>query len=293
MDKIPAGFLNLLKPPGMTSHDVVYQVRRLLPRKAKVGHLGTLDPAAVGVLPVAIGSATRLIPLLPDRGDRMKAYLAELELGVTTPSDDLESEPSERRSIAALRDFCPASWERALAPYRGSLSQVPPQVSAIRKDGQRAYERARRGQTTELEARPVKVARCDFLSWDAERGRLRVFLVCSAGTYVRSIARDLGADLGVGGALAFLIRTQSGPFSLESSATLEELRQVGVEGLLLPESLPFQELPRTQADAVEKGRKVQGDFHPGARYLAPNGLLVGTEEDGVAKVEAVFSGLAG
>jgi tRNA pseudouridine55 synthase len=291
MDERPlAGFLNLLKPPGMTSHDVVYQVRRLLPRKTKVGHLGTLDPAATGVLPVAVGSATRLIPLLPDYGDRMKSYLAEIELGVTTPSDDLESEPLERCDVEALRSSTAADWAARLAPYQGVLSQVPPQVSAIRKDGQRAYERARRGQTTELEARTVRVARCDFVSWDPEKARLRFYLVCSAGTYVRSIARDLGHDLGVGGALAFLIRTHSGPFTLDRCTTLEELRQGGgVAAHLLPEAMPFGELPRRELEVVEKGRTVRGDFEAGRRYLASNGLLLGDQEPGVARVEAVFS----
>jgi tRNA pseudouridine55 synthase len=285
-----AGFLNVLKPPGMTSHDVVYQIRRKLPRKTKVGHLGTLDPAASGVLPIAVGSATRLIPLLPDHGDLMKAYLAEIELGVTTGSDDLESEIVERREITALALWGRAEWEAQLAPFQGAISQVPPQVSAIRKDGQRAYDRARRGQTTELDARQIRVSRCEFRSWSPRDGRLCFFLVCSAGTYVRSIARDLGERLGVGGALAFLVRTQSGPFSLETAVTLEELQANGIEKLLLPESFPFQALTKVSSVVGERGHEVRGDFQVHCRYLAPNGLLVGTDVAGVARVEAVFSG---
>jgi tRNA pseudouridine55 synthase len=277
----------------MTSHDVVYQVRRKLPRKTKVGHLGTLDPAATGVLPIAVGSATRLIPLLPDSGDTMKAYLAEIELGVRTASDDLDGEVLERRPLNALASWGQVEWEAELAPFVGAIQQIPPQVSAIRKDGQRAYDLARRGVTVELAARQVLVSRCRFRSWDPDTGRLRFFLVCSTGTYVRSIARDLGDKLDVGGALAFLVRTQSGPFGLESAITLEELQAGGVEKHLLAESFPFQGLARVDARLVERGREVRGDFQAGHRYLASNGLLLGSQVQGVALVEAVFSGAAG
>ena len=283
-----AGFLNLLKPPGMTSHDVVYQVRRLLPRKTKVGHLGTLDPSATGVLPVAVAGATRLIPLLPDLGPLMKAYLAEIQLGLRTDSDDLDGEVLERHSLDLLGPRTEDDWRRALAPFRGAISQVPPQVSAIRKDGQRAYALARKGIAVELAARPVEVARCDFLSYHTESGRLRFFLVCSTGTYVRSIARDLGQNLGVGAALAFLVRTQSGPFGLEQAVTLERLRADGVVCHLLPCGFPFAELPYRDRALSQKGETLRGDFHTGQRYLTPDGLLLGTEEFGVAKVEALF-----
>lgn len=284
-----AGFLNILKPPGMTSHDVVAQVRRQLPRKTKVGHLGTLDPAASGVLPVAVGAATRLIPLLPDLGDTMKAYLAEIEMGVSTTTDDLEGEILERRPSESLALWGRAEWERELACFQGELWQVPPQVSAIRKDGQRAYDLVRQGQSVELAARRVEVSRCDFLSWCPSSRRLRFFLVCSTGTYVRSVARDLGEKLQVGGALAFLIRTQSGPFALGDALTLEQLQSKGVGGCLLPECFPFQGLPEVAAPVMSKSSLVNGEFLPGHRYLAPNGLLLGLEDAGVARVEAVFS----
>lgn len=283
-----AGFLNILKPPGMTSHDVVYQVRRKLARKTKVGHLGTLDPAATGVLPVAVGSATRLIPLLPDLGDHMKAYLAEIELGVRTSSDDLESEPVEHRPLGALTGWGQEEFERELERFVGPILQVPPQVSAIKKDGQRSYDRARRGETVALEARPVTVARCQFRGWNPESGRLRFFLVCSSGTYVRSIARDLGERLQVGGALAFLVRTRSGPFDLSDSITLEQLAEQGVSKHLWPESFPFQGLSEAEVEVVEKGREVRGAFESGCRYLAPGGLLLGVAP-GLARVEAVFA----
>ncbi len=284
----PSGFLNVLKPPGMTSHDVVARVRRQLPRKTKVGHLGTLDPAATGVLPVAVGSATKLIPLVPNLGDQMKAYLAEIELGVRTDSDDLEGEVWERRDTSALADWDGQRWQAELDRFQGETEQVPPQVSAIRKDGQRAYAMVRKGQTVELAARTIRVARCRFREWEPRTARLKFFLVCSTGTYVRSIARDLGDRLEVGGALAFLVRTQSGPFSLDSAITLETMYQQGVPSLLLPEALPFYGLPRVEEQLIEKGRKLTGDFAPGQRYLASNGLLFGTDEPGIARVESIF-----
>ena len=283
------GFLNILKPPGMTSHDVVAHVRRRLPRKTKVGHLGTLDPAASGVLPLAIGGATRLIPLLPDRGPRMKAYLAEIAFGVSTSTDDLEGEVLECAGYDGLRGFTQDRWELELQPFQGVLMQVPPQVSAIRKDGQRAYERVRKGETVELPARQVVVDCCRFLDWDPQQGRLKCYLVCSTGTYVRSVARDLGETLGVGGALAFLIRTMSGPFELETATTLEEIHQQGVERYLEDEDFPFRELPRASLNLREKGQELKGDFEAGKRYLANNGLMIGLESGGRAAVEAVFS----
>lgn len=283
-----AGFLNVLKPPGMTSHDVVGQVRFRLPGRPKVGHLGTLDPAASGVLPVAVGAATRLIPLLPDYGPTMKGYLAELALGVATQSDDLEGEVLERSPLGELEGWPVSRWQEELSRFEGEIWQIPPQVSAVRKDGQRAYEAARQGKTLELAARRVQIARCQARAWCPDRGRLQLYLLCSSGTYVRSLARDLGQRLGVGGALAFLIRTQSGPFSLTQSLTLEELWQRGVGACLWPEQAPFLELPRLDERVPHKGALLRAAVQPGQRYLATNGLVLGLEKPGEGRVEAVF-----
>lgn len=286
-DRLPAvGFLNLLKPPGLTSHDVVDIVRRRLPRKHKVGHLGTLDPAATGVLPLALGSATRLIPLLPDLGSRMKAYHALIQLGVTTTSDDLEGEVVERWEGAAVT---PEALKVALEAFRGTISQVPPQVSAVRKDGERAYHKARRGEAVELDARTVTLARCELQNFDPLSQQLSLFLVCSTGTYVRSLARDLGRALGVGGALAFLIRTHSGPFELEQAVTLEDLRQGPLGSHLVADDFPFRDLPLVEGLRVEsKGQVVEGDFPKVPRFRCHTGLLCALEEPGRAKVEALF-----
>lgn len=284
-----SGFLNVLKPPGMTSHDVVYRVRRLLGSKAKVGHLGTLDPGATGVLPLAVGRATRLIPLLPDCGSAAKAYQAEIKFGIRTLTDDLEGEILATRPIAELLDWTLARWQEELSCFTGAIDQVPPQVSAVRKDGVRAYETVRKGQVAKLEARRVFVATCQALNWLPHEGVLRVFLVCSAGTYVRAIARDLGEKLKTGGALAFLIRTLSGSFHLMNAVTLEELAEKGVPAYLLEDSFPFLKLPAIECLLPAKGHKVKGCFLPGARYRATNGLVLGLEGGAEARVEAIFS----
>lgn len=284
-DAPPSGFLNLIKPPGMTSHDVVDLVRKRLPRKTKVGHLGTLDPDACGVLPLAVGTATKLIPLLPDLGSRMKGYHARIQLGLTTSTDDLAGEILSRND-----DLTPSrqELETALGRFRGELSQVPPQVSAIRKDGERAYEVARRGETVVLDARQVTIEQCQLLDYDAGRRQLTLFMLCSSGTYVRSLARDLGEILGSGAALAFLIRTQSGPFLLDQARTLEELYQGPVSEQLLAEEYPFRDLPVVKVEVRQKGEIVNGVFPEVERCRAPAGLLVPLDGGKQARVEAVF-----
>lgn len=212
-----AGFLNILKPPGMTSHDVVAVIRRRLPRGLKVGHLGTLDPAAAGVLPLAVGWATRLISHLPDPP---KAYLAEVQFGVRSDSHDAEGVqtpggPLPQRFEPLLR--------AQLEGFSGTILQVPPQVSALRQNGQRGYERARRGEAFELPARPATYHEIRYLGTQGERVRLRV--ACGPGTYIRALARDLGEALGCGAILSFLLRLQSGPFHLPEAHCLEELER--------------------------------------------------------------------
>lgn len=288
-----SGFLNILKPPGMTSHDVVAGVRKLLPRKWKVGHLGTLDPAAAGVLPLAVGSATKLIPLIPDLGDRMKAYLGHIQLGVVTQTDDLEGEVVETSSFASVTK---QQLQETLPQFVGEIEQVPPQVSAIRKDGVRAYALARQGETVELKARPVKVAKIDLLEFEPRNGRVKIFMVCGSGTYVRSLARDLGRQLGVGGALAFLLRTHSGTFQLSHACSMEELRREGLETKLIPLSTPFASLPEVSIEVAltQKGQRVRGNFPNPGIFRTSDGLLrVSTESTEMAVVEALFSEVDG
>lgn len=229
-----AGFLNVLKPPGMTSHDVVHQVRKRLPRGMKVGHLGTLDPPAAGVLPVAVGWATRLIGLMPDS---RKAYLAEMQFG-------LRSDTLDAAGQVELGSAPPSNLREALEPhlagYKGTLLQVPPQVSALKQGGQRAYDRARRGEQFELPAREATYHAVEWVRGDGDSAWVRV--ACGPGTYVRSLARDLGETLGSGAILRFLLRLQSGPFVLPQARTLDEIG-ADWQSLVVPWHWPWRKQP--------------------------------------------------
>ncbi len=195
----PCGFLVLDKPAGLTSHGCVARVRRAYGLR-RVGHGGTLDPAVTGVLPLALGPATRLLPYLV--GD--KHYEGTIQLGLCTDTDDLSGTVLERHPLPPLPHD---ALERALAPFRGSILQVPPQVSAVHVQGERAYARARRGEALSLPPRAVTITQLELRRWEPATGRLQLEVQCSAGTYIRSLARDLGTALGCGGALAELRRT--------------------------------------------------------------------------------------
>jgi tRNA pseudouridine55 synthase len=223
----PFGFLVVDKPAGPTSHGCVAAVRRAYGLR-RVGHGGTLDPAVTGVLPIAVGAATRLLPYL--QGD--KTYQAVVQLGLRTSSDDLEGTVLARSSwpVALSR----GDLETALAPFRGAILQRPPAVSAVHVHGERAYLRARRGETLLLEPRPVHITRLLLLHWDPETGRLGLEVRCSAGTYIRALARDLGDLLGCGGALAQLRRTEALGFDLGTAVPLERLQTPPPPPLLDP-----------------------------------------------------------
>ena len=213
---LTCGFLVLDKPAGLSSHSCVAQVRRAY-RLKRVGHGGTLDPAVTGVLPIALGPATRLLPYLS--GD--KTYRGVIQLGVITNTDDLEGEVTQRQPLPALSE---AQLEAALEGFRGAIEQRPPVVSAVHVNGQRAYKLARAGETVELPARPVTIHRLSLQSWNPEQGQLELEVACTAGTYIRSLAMDLGEQLGCGGALARLRRTEALGFQLSQSVSLERLQ---------------------------------------------------------------------
>jgi tRNA pseudouridine55 synthase len=240
------------KPAGLSSHACVSQVRRAYGLR-RVGHGGTLDPAVTGVLPIALGHATRLLPYLS--GD--KAYRGTVQLGLTTVSDDLQGEVLERRPVPPLE---PAAINAALSRFLGAIAQVPPQVSAVHVDGQRAYQRVRRGETLSLPARPVLIHRLELLSWDPAGARLELEVVCSAGTYIRSLARDLGAVLGCGGALASLRRTGALGFTLQEAVPLDALKHLPLPPLREPLAalahLPRQRLSPEQLHSWRCGRRL-------------------------------------
>ncbi|MFN5162496.1 MAG: tRNA pseudouridine(55) synthase TruB, partial [Cyanobacteriota bacterium] len=206
MSSPACGFLVLDKPSGPSSHACVAAVRRAYGLK-RVGHGGTLDPAVTGVLPIAVGPATRLLPYLP--GD--KTYRGTVQLGLTTSTDDLQGDVLQRADSLPVLDL--EQLEAELQAVRGPIQQRPPQVSAVHVEGERAYARVRRGETLDLPPRPVTIHRLALLAWDPASGSLDLEVECSAGTYIRSLARDLGERLGCGGTLARLRRTGALGFS--------------------------------------------------------------------------------
>jgi tRNA pseudouridine55 synthase len=208
------GFLNLNKPLGFTSHDCVAKVRRYLNTK-KVGHAGTLDPAATGVLPIAVGRATRLLQYLPEG----KAYDATVRFGITTDSDDLEGTVLTE---SAEPELTQEQVLQALAPFRGRIQQVPPSYSAIQVDGKRLYALARSGQMVTAPTREVEIHRIEVLAWrGGDFPEVDLAIHCGAGTYIRSIARDLGNAVGTGATLAGLKRTISSGFEIAQSLNFE------------------------------------------------------------------------
>ncbi len=212
------GFLNLNKPFGFTSHDCIAKVRRLVCLK-RVGHGGTLDPTATGVLPIALGKATRLLQYI--RQD--KAYKATIRLGVRTTTDDLEGEVIATQSASGLTL---ENIKPLLPLFVGKIQQVPPVYSAIQVKGQRLYDLARAGVEVEVPVREVEISKIEVLAWRAgEFAEIELAIACGPGTYIRAIARDLGVSLNTGGVLAALVRTQSSGFELADSLTLEALEQ--------------------------------------------------------------------
>jgi tRNA pseudouridine55 synthase len=258
-DRRPAsdGLVVVDKPAGMTSHDVVGRLRRLAGTR-RVGHAGTLDPMATGVLVVGVGTATRLLHhlVLAD-----KAYTATVRLGRSTVTDDAEGEPTGGASAAGIDvDELTA----AAAGFVGDIEQVPSAVSAIKVGGRRAYERVRAGEDVRLAARPVTVTRFDVGSASRPAGDLldvEVIVECSSGTYVRALARDLGAALGTGGHLTALRRTRVGPFTLAHALTLEQLSEL-TDPVTLPladavrVAMPTRDIDAAEAVELSYGRPV-------------------------------------
>ncbi len=216
-----SGIFNIDKPPGMTSHDVVARVRRISGQR-KAGHAGTLDPIATGVLPVVLGKATRLVEYLADAD---KAYRAVLMLGATSDTYDREGHitPTPGTLMPSRGQV-----EAALEQFRGDIEQLPPMHSAIKVGGKKLYELARAGVTVERQARRVTIKRLELEVFNPPE--LQIFVECSKGTYIRSLAHDLGSVVGTGAYLQDLTRTRHGPFSIEGAITLEGLQAAFEEG---------------------------------------------------------------
>ena len=234
------GFLNINKPTGISSYDVIRHLKRLLPRGEKIGHAGTLDPFATGVLVVALGHACRLIEHVQTQP---KEYRAAIILGATSDTDDAVGviTPTPAGAAPGGDDI-----RRVLASMIGTIQQVPPAHSAVHVRGRRAYEMAREGEKVELAARPVEIHAIELLAYDWPA--LEIHVTCGSGTYIRALARDIGRALGVGGYCRGLVRTRVGPFSLEQARGLEQVRPL--DDLISPLAA-VAGLPTVQADEAQ------------------------------------------
>lgn len=241
------GVIIIDKEPGFTSHDVVAKMRGICGQK-KIGHTGTLDPMATGVLPVCLGSGTRLCDMLADRN---KEYIAELLLGVETDTQDITGRVIARKSVEVTEEAVRAVCES----FRGEYEQIPPMYSALKVDGKKLYELARAGKEVERKARPVKIFELEILECRLPVVKMRV--VCSKGTYIRTLCADIGAGLGCGGTMQSLRRTVVGQFTLEHALTLEQLQKYKdrgrLEEIVLPVDSVFEECPVLHASG-ENGR---------------------------------------
>ena len=251
------GILNFLKPPGMTSHDAVAWLRRLTGER-RIGHAGTLDPAAAGVLVLCLGSAVRLTEFLLGSD---KAYRAEVTFGATTSTQDSWGEVMAQADASGLTR---EALLGALAQFRGEIEQVPPMVSAVKVGGRRLYQLAREGVEVERQPRRVTISSLELVEFRPGARATAVFdVVCSKGTYIRTLCADLGRELGPGACLSFLLRTRSGSFHCALARTVEELAGAASEGriaaCLEPLSRAVARLPvipigRAQSDGLRKGR---------------------------------------
>ncbi|CCW15664.1 tRNA pseudouridine(55) synthase TruB [Rhodococcus aetherivorans] len=284
-----AGLLVVDKDPGMTSHDVVARCRRLLGTR-KVGHAGTLDPMATGVLVLGVERATKMLGLL---ALTIKAYSATIRLGQSTVTDDAEGEVLATTDASAVADEAIAA---AVAALTGEISQVPASVSAIKIDGKRAYARMREGETVELAARPVTVSRFEVLSRRTTSDGfvdLDVEVECSSGTYIRALARDLGAALGVGAHLTALRRTRVGPFGLEHARTLAQLEESPAVSLDIDAAVrtafPCRDVTAAEAELLANGRWLDPVGIPGV-YAAidPSGRAAALLQEKGKRASAVF-----
>jgi tRNA pseudouridine55 synthase len=293
---VAPGLLLVDKPGGMTSHDVVARARRVLSVR-KVGHAGTLDPMATGLLILGVGAATRLLGYV---GGHDKTYEATIRFGQATVTDDREGEVLSTASTAQVDD---AAIRGVLGSQTGALQQVPSSVSAVKVDGRRSYDRVRAGEAVELAPRSVTVHRLDVHRIERPAPDLvdvDVTVICTAGTYIRAIARDAGVALGVGGHLTALRRTASGPFSVGQAAPVEEsgaaLLAAGGTGFLeltraATTVFPTRPLTPEEARALFYGQRIPATGAPGPHAAVdPDGRLAALVEDAgaTAKVAVGF-----
>ena len=287
------GILLLDKPLGLTSNAALSRAKRILGIR-KAGHTGALDPLATGLLPLCFGQATKVSAFLLDAD---KGYLAEIRLGQTTASGDAEGDVIERRDVPEISG---AALQRVLDEFRGPIEQVPPMYSALKHKGRRLHELARAGIEVERKPRPVTIHHLEVL--DFQHSHLTLRVGCSKGTYIRSLAMDIGERLGCGAHLAGLRRESSGPFSLADAVTLgrlEEMDAAQARALLLPPDAALEGLPRVTLDAagavdIGHGKVVQSEAAAAeqVRIYSPDGFMgIGrVDSDGQLRVRRLFVG---
>lgn len=276
------GFLNVYKPKGITSHDVVSALRRITKVK-QIGHTGTLDPFAEGVLPICIGKATRLIEYLDDD----KAYTGTIQLGSSTTTYDLEGEEvnfSDKK--VTLNEI-----EAALDKFRGEIDQLPPIYSAIKVNGKKLYDYAREGKEVKIEPRRVNISKLEILEYDETNRRLTLHIECSKGTYIRSIAHDLGTELTTFGHLVKLVRVKAGMFEVNNAVSLEHIQtKEDVEKLLISplKKLNYMtyELNKNELVKVSNGTAIMP-----SKELPENSLILLTSQERLIAAAKMTKGL--
>jgi tRNA pseudouridine55 synthase len=267
------GFVNLLKPPGLTSHDAVSKIRRLL-RTRSVGHAGTLDPAASGVLPLAVGRGTRLLEYLVAQD---KLYVGEVTFGIATDTLDQQGKIVWRATSPPV--IGQEELQDALLQMVGLQQQIPPAFSAIKHAGRPLYSYARAGESVVIPARQVQIYSLDMICFEPSPWPRLLFRVCcSKGTYVRSLARDLAAGLGTQGTLTFLLREAVGDFSVQSAHTLEEItylvQQERENEFLLPLATAVEGIPHVELSTAEARRFLYGQRVPLPRQVSEGPVAV-------------------
>lgn len=276
------GFLNIYKPKGITSHDVIHKLRKALKIK-KIGHAGTLDPLAEGVLPVAISYATKLIDFLPED----KEYIADFKFGYTSLSYDAETELEKfSDKTATLEDV-----ENILPEFFGDIKQKPPIYSAIKVGGQKLYELARKGVSeVEVPERTINVSKIELVNFDENSQTGKILIACSKGTYIRSIINDIGQKLGVGAVMTSLVRSKSGGMSVKNSVNVNDITDVDVaQKYLINLDKVFNfasvEIDDVELERVKNGNSIRRNISDGFAFIVYNSEIIAFAEISSSKIK--------
>lgn len=298
------GIIILDKPEDYTSFDMVAKMRKLLGTR-KVGHAGTLDPMATGVLPIFVGRATKCCDILPDQNKR---YTATFQLGYTTDTLDATGRVLTRTEVTATKE----DVQKALEQFRGEIMQLPPMYSAIQINGKRLYDLARQGIEIERERRPVTITSLELIDSDEQNNTYVIDVACSKGTYIRTLCADIGEALGCGATMTALRRTRAAGFSLEDSITLEQAEQLSAQGTLAQRLLPietvFASLPALKLEGKQQtmyqngvkldlarldGMQTMKDYTGDLRVIGEDGIFLGVSypdwDEGLLRMRKLFA----